>query len=407
MIAKINLSRRMLNAIFFGLVFFIAIHFESLSVGSIKISHIWKTALLFVLFLLVFSKRRFRIFIYSPLVIFAFLQLSNYEIAYAPLNALFLFAVAMLFALIGIYIENVKTEKLEFAIVFISIFFVASFIPYELGLLESLGKQYSLAAYGSESKGIIGPFQGAHAASTALASSLLVLFYFFLKRKYNRLMILSALIFGIYFLASTYVRTGYVMLVMGLVAMLLTIPKKKITNYRSVLISFGIVVTSIYFIAANNQTLIDRISGNRLYSQEDSFESLGSGRGLLYATSIKIFEEMTFVEKMIGIGQSQIPVRMQLKTGYDLLPHNGFLQILLCNGIFGLLVFLYFLLRALFVVIRSNSEYKALAISTFVSYLIMVFFQSYDLLYSVLLMLISTSLAARKHKPNTEFSRHG
>jgi hypothetical protein len=48
-----------------------------------------------------------------------------------------------------------------------------------------------------------------------------------------------------------------------------------------------------------------RITGESKYRKEYSFETMGSGRGGIYLTSLEIFREASIIEKNNGYGKYQ------------------------------------------------------------------------------------------------------
>ena len=369
--------------IFYGLILFLLFHFESSNIGAIKISHLWKGVLLLYLIFKIQSYKSKYIHVYLPLIWLSILQLSNIELFYNPINAFFLFFTTLLLPLVGIYLLRYSFFELQKGMLFFSSFFILSFLPYELGFVKSLGNVYQLTGYGAEQTGVAGPFQGPHAASTALAASFLVILYFWLAKQYNRLYMSILLVLCFYFLIFTYVRTGMLMVLIGSIPILKYYSKKEaLTRFRLILLGsiFSILISA--WILSNN-VLMDRITGNRLNNTEaESFQNLGSGRGQIYIYAIDIFLEANIFEQLIGIGQTEQVNRMNKKLGAGLIPHNGFLLIILNNGVLGLFVFLVFLKNVVIINKGINSSYKVLLAGLFFAYLVMTFFQNYDLLFS-------------------------
>ena len=141
--------------------------------------------------------------------------------------------------------------------------------------------------------------------------------------------------------------------------------------------------------------MMNRITGERATSSEtESFEQLGSGRGMLYLTSLKIYKEANIEEKIFGVGQSEAKQRMEVKTGIPFVPHNGFLQLLLNNGILGLLLFLFFI-KNVYKLQKGMHQLdsRTLIQSLLLAYMTMTFFDAYDLLYPLLLLMLSIAFS--------------
>lgn len=383
-----------------GFVLLFLFHFESLNVGIIKVSHLWKGILVVVLLIKIFNQKNIFFSIYKPLFGLSILFLLNTEMLVNPFNGFLLFGMNLIMPLLGLYVLKMDPNQLQKALMFLSTFFVLSFIPYEIGILSSFKGGYNLESYGvTEMGGVIGPFQTVHSASTALAGSFIVLLYFWFKKVYKPIILLMLMGICFYFLIFTYVRTGMAMVLVGSIPILSHYSKKNIkTMIRFVFIGVTMSILISGWVLTN-ETLMDRITGKRASgSQEtESFESLGSGRGKLFIASIEIFEENVLFEKFFGAGLSQSTERMHQKVGYRLLPHNGFLGLLLVNGLIGLFLFLLFI-RNVVKKRKINNENKILFTSTLLAYLVMTFLQSYDMLYMFVIFAFSYGIFIKSGK---------
>ncbi|WP_179343789.1 O-antigen ligase family protein [Winogradskyella ursingii] len=388
-------SRKFITTIkyfFFGLVLLFLFHFETLYIGPIKISHAWKGLVLVFLLISLLRRDKNIFFIYKPLIAIATLQLFSIEVFVNPINAVLLFATILILPLFGIYVLKYSTVQLQKALLFITSFFILSFIPYKLGLIASLGDIYNLNKYGGRSEGLIGAFQGAHPASIALAGSFLVILYFWFIKAYSRPFLTVLLALGFYFLINTYVRTGMAMVVIGVLPMIFYFGKKeKSSRFRLIAISgFLALLTALWVM--NNEVLLKRIIGEDKYYKEDSFETVGSGRGLIYLTNIEIFSEAKMMEKVFGIGQTELIKRTENKIGKSLLSHNGFLQILISNGIIGFVFFLIYIRSIYKLKKRLFPNHFVIIFSLLLAFVTMSLVQGYDIIYFHILMMLCIPL---------------
>ncbi|MBD8490058.1 O-antigen ligase family protein [Echinicola sp. CAU 1574] len=334
-------------------------------------------------------------FIYKPLLVVSLLQVFNLELINNPFNAVLLFSTTLILPLFGIYVLRFSSDEIRSGLLFLSSFLILSFVPYEIGLLKSIESGFDLSGFGEEFTGLIGPFQTVHSASTALAGAMLTILFFWCSHAYNRFYLTVLLLLGLYFLIHTYVRTGLVMVVVGAIPMVsYFIWRDKLMRVQLFLLSF-LLLTITGFWVMDNKVLVDRVLGKRVNGAElESFEKLGSGRGLLYLYSVEIFWESSISEKIIGIGQTEEKKRMEAKLGKGLIPHNGFLLLLLNNGLFGLAAYVVFLVH----VYKLNKlfvfEGKYLAMGLFWAYLAMSFFQNFDMIYAFYLFALSISYVA-------------
>ena len=374
----------------YGLTLLFLFHFETTSIGSVKVSHLWKGAILVYLILVIFREMKLKTFIYGPFLCISVLQLVNIELYNNPFNAVLLFSTTVIIPLIGIYVLRFKPEQLKLSLIFFSSFFILSFVPYQIGLLSSLGSVYELLSYGSEDKGLVGPFQEEHAASTTLASSLLVVVFFWLSNTYSKWLLSVLFALGFYFLFFTYARTGMAMFAIGLLPIVWFFGKHSLVRFLRLAIVLSFSTLLIFSWVLSNETMMSRITGERVTTSEtESFEQLGSGRGLLFLSSLQIYAEANIAEKIIGIGQSEALQRM---GGWP--PHNGFLSLLLNNGILALLLFLSFI-RNIYKLQNGMHQLGSsiLIQSLLLAYMTMTFFQDYDLLYALLLLMLSIAFS--------------
>ena len=270
-------------AILLSVVLLFLFHFESLYLGPIRISHLWKGSLLVYLLFVLIQKGKIKPYFYGPLLLLSIMQLVNIELINNPLNSITLFATTLTLPLIGMYAFKFSPKQLQKSLLYFSSFFILSFVPYQIGLLSSLGRAYELIGYGSENIGLVGPFQNPHAASTALASSLLVVVFFWLSNTYSKWLLSVLFALGLYFLFLTYVRTGMAMFAIGLLPIAWFFGKQSLVKFLRLAIVLSFSTLFIFSWVLSNEAMMSRITGERTGSSEtESFEQLGSGRGRLH-----------------------------------------------------------------------------------------------------------------------------
>lgn len=385
--------KNLIKYLFLGFLLLFLFHFESLSIGPVKVSHLWKGVLLLFLLVSVFRKKNVFVFIYKPLLFLGVIQVLNVELINNTFNAILLFGTTLILPLLGIYVLKYNVEQLKKSLLFFAAFFILCFIPYQLGILTSIEEGYKLSSYSAAENtgGLVGPFQTVHSASTALAGAFLVVLYFWLAKAFNRIYLTTLLILGFYFLIATYVRTGMAMVIVGALPMIIYYAKKDASTRGRLIIVGGILSILIGGWVLSNETLMDRITGERVAahkSETDSFESLGSGRGGIYISSLEIFAEANIFEQIIGMGQTEELKRMENKIGSGIVPHNGFLLLLLNNGLLGLFLFLYFLRKIYKKQKRIYSDKKHFIKGLLFAYVVMTFFQNFDMIYMYLILVL-------------------
>ena len=135
-------------AILLSVVLLFLLHFESIYLGPIKVSHLWKGALLVYLLFVFIQKDKIKPYIYGPLLLLSIMQLVNIELINNPLNSITLFASTLILPLIGMYAFKFSPKQLQNSLLYFSSFFILCFLPYVLGLLTSLAEGYDLTIYG-------------------------------------------------------------------------------------------------------------------------------------------------------------------------------------------------------------------------------------------------------------------
>ena len=383
----------------YGFILLFLFHFESISIGAIKVSYILKTLLLLYLVFKILIRKNKNYSIYKPLLWLSLLQIVNLELLINPLNAIFLFATVLLLPLLGIFSLEYSFEQLKKVLLFFASFFILSFVPYQLGILKSLNSGYDLLGYGSDIGGLIGPFHTVHSASAALAGSFLVIVFFLFTKAFNRIYLLVLLILSFYLIIFLFVRTGIAMITIGCLPMLFHFANKNWKMRFSIILFAFLFVFLISSWVLSNDLVLKRFTGQRINSSEtESFENLGSGRGRIYIYSLQIYSEANFFEKIIGVGSTQSSLRMESKLGQRLFPHNGFLVLLLNNGIIGLILFLAFLIKVLKSQRFLSKDNQFFIRSLMLAYLTMTFFQNYDILYMYLILVIGIGMTYKEGK---------
>lgn len=385
---------KFLKYIIFGIVLLFLLHFETFNIGIIKFSHLWKSILLLYLIIkLIKQKEKVNFFIYKPLIILSFLQLINLDLLADPVYAFKNFLTMLLIPVIGLYILIIPPKTIKNGLIFFCSFFILSFLPYYFNVLKSYGEQYPLSRLGIFGYGLVGPFQNAHGASITLATSLIVILFFLLDGSYNKYYLLAIFTLGVLFIINVFVRTGIAMLLVGTITVLLFFLRFKKSKHVSNIIFIIVILFTVtdYFVLPN-EAFINRISGKTQYYVESEPETIGSGRGLIYITSLMIYKNANAIEKIMGMGKQEQQRRIERLIGLKIGSHNAFLDVLLVNGALGLIVFLTYLINILRLLkISEKSNYWILSVALFWSIIIMSFVQGFDWLTANLLFMLSVS----------------
>ena len=391
--------KRALMYILFFAALFVAMHFETKSIGVLKVSHLWKAGL--AAFLVLTARRKTLWKGYAPLIVLTAMSAIGFDMFLRPIEHavdVFNLAIVLVFAL---FLGGKTTAQLMDLMFTLAVCVVIAFIPYGAGVVESIGTGYDLESYGYSSiTGLIGPFQSAHGAAISLASSLVVITVFLLTGRENRLFCLFLLCFGGLFLMQTYVRTGLLMYAVGMLAALLS-NARYWKRAHWIVVAFALVLLVVADVGRLD-VLKDRILGDGLYRNEDTLYQLGSGRGGIYSASLKIFWHADIREQLVGMSKVEQMLLIGQKTGTAVGSHNAFLDILLVNGAIGLILFGGFLLAVFRLILNAPVSFeKSLAAAIFGSYLSMCLVQGLDWMIASFFLVSSVQLCrsiARKRK---------
>lgn len=381
-----SLSNTVFQLLFF-LLFFSLLYLEPLSMLGLKFSILWKipVMLYFSVFLYSYYHNRGNLKIkkgifYSYLL--SFKQLITIGLLSFPITTFVSFFHFLLLPLIwNFFVIYNNYSKAILLVYTISIYIILSAIPFLLNVLTPLAEGVKLKAIGLESFGFIGIFQTPHSASVSMACALLVLLYFQINRRPQKFIIYiqvwALIILGLYVLLQTYVRTGWAMFLVG--SMVLLISKKNLKKFVFKVIPILIIaVISLYIIVSNNQALQNRLTDTRVDRVTTSSleERLGSGRLMIAKASIKGWLESGLAAVILGNGQSLSMKKTGEILGVDLVSHNGFIDILVTNGIVGMLLFLlmFFAINK-YINIYKDCSFFSLARGVFSMFLIFFLLQ--------------------------------
>lgn len=399
------------------ILLFFLFYFEPIQIAGIKFSVLWKlplVALLAIYFMLIVSKKwTMPIFAFVGLLLSFkyFVSLSSFQYMSTTISEFIKFAIFFFF----FFFINERYNK-EILIKMghhLSIFIVISFIPFILGLLESLGRSIDISKYGDiTGTSLTGIFQNPHAAGIVLAFSLLIVLYNFLNEvnRKMKIFLLFLLFLGFIELSLIMVRTALLMFIIG--ALYISFMYFKLKHYifftLIVFVTFGYLASS-YKQSIFLQSMVVRLQGDTKYHEQ---KTVGSGRILFSKIAIESWQSEGFTGVFFGLGMELGKDKMEEAIGSRLFAHNGFTQMLQSEGLIGILLFLlflYFLLK--YILMYRENEYYRLLIGLYIAYIIAIFFQggNYFLLYvlfSIYLALINKSAVNKETISNMQVNEY-
>ena len=389
-----------LKHLIYFFLFFVILYFETLEFGGIKFAIIWKSV--FIIFILskfilhkksLFSKKYF---FYGYL--FNLKKIVTLSALTSFLPSLLQFSRSIVFPILLSYFNSFSSNKKTlFLIKTLPVYIIISTIPFLLGIIEPLKMGYDLSRYGLDSYGFLGIFQNAHSASMTLAFSLLLILYFLKHAISNKQKIfyLTLILIGSYALIQTYVRTGLAMLTVGvLVIYLYKVKTSKIVK----IIPYAAILTVVLFsYYQSNESLQMRFQDKNIYKQDVNVgvDNIGSGRLKIASYAINNWWNEGVISIFIGLGEELAREKMTKIKGSAVFAHNGFVEILQTDGIFGILLYLNFIFlmfKAITKKINKKSYYYNLVLALFLMYLTGTLFQGGDNFFIYILLASSLTL---------------
>jgi len=359
--------------VFYFTLFFILFYLENFNItGNVSFSQAWKIPLIFFMIWYVIKNQdkispKFNSIAYYLGIKNLFNQatLSN---LLTNITETFRFSnFPLLYDTFNIYFK--EPEKIQKFIIRISQYFILSNIPFLLGFIESAreGMQFG------EDLSFIGIFQNSHSASIVTTFALLVTIYHIKTDRLSfflRIFNLIVISLGIYCLYLMFVRTGYLMFVIGIIIIFFP-SRNRIRQFfifAFIIFSFGFI---FYKVMETNISFRERILDQNINEEQ---RSIGSGRLDFAIYSLEYWAEGNFQQLLLGRGLDNVKDNLQRKTGMRIFSHNGFVDALAINGIIGIVLFLLFL-YFMYNNIRKNKGSQAyrLALAMFFCY---VSFQS-------------------------------
>ena len=324
------------------IILFFLIYLGVVEIGPITFSQVWKIPLFVFLIWQVLIKRNDKKF---GMIKWSYARASKNLIT-ANFSVSFFYGIVdfiryMMFPLMFEYAyRNIKSiRKLDKLLLGFAQFIIIAGIPFSLGILKSKAED---AQSFIDFESYIGMFQNTHGASITTTTAVLILMAFLKGNssliKFRKLNY-ALLLYGISLVYLTFVRTGYLMFIVGVVFLFL--PKR--LNFKQVisgLAVFLILGVSFYILLESNEAFYNRIFDIRNGRQT----AAGSGRFLFWMASFELWYNGTFFEMLFGHGFYDLIMHIYQKTGLPVFAHNEFFTQLGQNGLLGIIFFIGYLI---------------------------------------------------------------
>lgn len=383
--------------LFIGL--FIVFYFETVSINGVTISHIWKIPV-FVFMVLYILRKGFagsNSLIISNYVWGVKNLLNTSIINYTSETIISAFKVTYFGLMHHFFNSFIKSELIiKEYIIKLSVFMIMSSVPFLIGIIDPLGLQLDFSMYGyADEKGYVGLFQTPHAAGIITSAAVINLIYFYNSETKNKSIFVLLILLGTYVVFATFVRTAILMLIFGLFV-LYRDRLLLLSNWVKV-VPYILIVYLVFTSTFDSDLFSRRLLNENIYSQDRSSVNVSSGRTLFWLVNVEKWYSSMGTEFIIGIGEENAKDYLHREVGIRVFSHNAFVDALIQNGLFGMIIYLSFLIAIYRRIFKSkSSKYYNLNISIFSMYLILQFFQggnffAFDLIFAMNLTLLKAS----------------
>ena len=387
------------------LIFFSVFYFETIEFSGIKFAVIWKTVLLLLLLVIIFF-RSARYGMRLPKLTFwgVLFTIQSMFNASLPSNIFDNLSESVKHLYISVFYSTYsfkkeysfhETDRTYRLILLLSAYITLSVTPFLTGFLEPIAQGgYDLSLFGIDGKGFVGIFQNAHAASITLGTAMIVLIFEYyrqdsIKTKIALLLLLTLAFFALY---QTYARTGYFLFALGLFTFFAISKEIRFKLLKFTLI-FSLLFIAVYLLYQFSEVFRMRLIGENIYTAQSGTADIGSGRLGFIAATYHYFFSQDFATLFLGLGPENAKELMLQHVGLHISSHNGFVNILQYNGIFGLSLYLVFIFYICAAVYSSRrSDYFPLIASLFIAYLAQMLVQGERVFLADVIFAISLAL---------------
>lgn len=336
---------RIIKIILPYLTIFFLIYWGPISVGPTTFSQVWKIPLFVFLFwqvIIIRSREKPAFIKWSYARAGKNLVTSGFSVSYVA--GIIDFVRYMMFPLMYEYVSlKIKDLKhLDKILLGFAQFIIISGIPFVFGLLRSKAKDAILY---EDFDSYAGMFQNTHGAAITTTTAVLILLAFLKLNsniiKYKKLNY-ALLVFGVYLIYLTFIRTGYAMFFIGLI--FIFIPKKvSFKQIISATVAVSVLVLGFIYLLETSETFYNRIFDIRNGKQT----AAGSGRLLFWKASFDLWFNGNVFEIFFGFGYEALLDKIGEVTGIRVYAHNEFFTQLGQNGLLGILFFIGYLVSLL------------------------------------------------------------
>ena len=267
-----------------------------------------------------------------------------------------------------------------------------------LGIITPINGYELADAYGDSVMYYSAIFGSVHAASSYYCVSLFVLLFGLKKGRFvsnpQKIYNIFLIIVLLYSLYKSFVRTGWVMCLLGGFVMFFNkedFSVKKILRYVCVL---GLIIYIGMYLYNNNSSLKARLTEKTIYSKSSEVNINGSGRFKFWAISLSNYAQNDIYGLFFGKGYDAVVDDMEKAIGIRVFSHNHYVDTLAQYGILGLLLLLMYFYSIYRFIVKygRGSPYQLLVKVIFLSYIVFAFLQNEMYFWYAALFAVSLAL---------------
>lgn len=317
--------------------FFLLFYSESINIGGLTVSQLWKMPLLAYLVYYLFQHRHKLSPTWSQGYYWLSLKhlVNSGCIKYMASNIQTGISFLFLPLLFNYFQNKFSKEDVGKMLMCISQYFILTNIPF---LFFGIQTNKQGLAYG-DIVAYTGIFQNQHAMSCIMGICIIVLLYFFKKEEFQtwpvRIYNTLLLILAAYAMYRGFARTGWAMCLIG-VCVLFT-PRNMNVRQWGGIITVGVVLSAGFAVMmVSNKDFHDRVLD--INSETGKQKEIGSGRGDFIANALELYASGNVFELTFGKSMTDLKDYEYAKTGMRIYAHNGFATLLVTDGAVGILI---------------------------------------------------------------------
>lgn len=385
-------------------IFFLLHYLEGISLGGgLSVAQIWKVPiLLFLIFYIISRHLKTERFVRANYLLTGEVFL-NQEIFVNPIS-IFIYASKLLpFPLFYTFfssVSNTSAKKLETILYSLAQFIALSSAITLFGIVTPLRDWSGASNFGEELFYYSSVFGNPHPAASYFCLSILVLVnglkinYF--KSNWQKLFNMALIFIGLLSILKAYVRTGWLMLIVGLV--ILFWPSKfTLATVKKFIICAIVLIIGVVTLFQTNDGFRSRIVGHNVEtSSSTEIETSGSGRDMFWRNGIELWADGNIYQIIFGHGTTEVQENNKIKTGLTVGSHNLFVDTLSKYGLLGiiLLIMMYYRLNKFIKKYPTYFQYRSLALAAMWASIIFAIFQSE--MYFIYAMILGLIVAVLK-----------